>query len=68
MRPIASGDVDNRGESTFTVIVAVAKRARLILEGSPTVIKPESTKPVTIAIEEWNADRIHWIRTKEGIK
>ncbi len=56
------------GESRYTIIVASARRARQILAGAPPVIEGESSKPVTIALEELNAGKIHWIRTKDGIK
>lgn len=69
MRPISSGDINMRGESRYTVIVAAAKRARQLLEGDTPLVKTkDATKPVTIALEELNAGRVHWIRTRDGIK
>lgn len=68
MRPISSGDMNMRGESRYTIVVAAAKRARQILEGAPPNVVAYSVKPVTIALEELNAGVLKWVRTKEGIK
>jgi len=67
-RPISAGDVRDYGESRYTIIVAAAKRARQLLDGEIPLVKGESSKPVTIALEELNAGKLRWIRTKEGIK
>lgn len=47
-----------RGNNRYTSIVAVAKRARQLIEGSAPVISVDATKPVTIAIEELQAGKI----------
>jgi len=48
----------------YTSIVIVAKRARQIIDGVPPVIEGTATKPVTIAIEELEAGKIHWSHIK----
>lgn len=39
-------------DSKYTLVVAVAKRARQIVDGQPKLTKVSSTKPVTIAVHE----------------
>ncbi|MGI6149408.1 MAG: DNA-directed RNA polymerase subunit omega [Limnochordia bacterium] len=68
MRIISAGDMDLKGTSRYTVIVAAAKRARQILEGAKPLVKHSSVKPVTIALEEINDGKVRWHHTKEGIK
>ena len=64
--PLSSllGKVDCR----YTLVVATAKRARQLSEGAHKLTKCISEKPVTIALNEINEDRITYIRTKSGIK
>jgi DNA-directed RNA polymerase, omega subunit len=56
--------VDNR----YTLAVFAAKRAREIIGGEPALVKSASNKPVTIALEEINQDKLGYQRTKAGIK
>ncbi|MBU3214148.1 DNA-directed RNA polymerase subunit omega [Clostridium estertheticum] len=56
--------VDNR----YSLVVATSKRARQIIEGQSPLVQVDSTKPVTIAIEEISEGAIVAITTKEGIK
>jgi DNA-directed RNA polymerase subunit omega len=39
-------------DSKYTLVVAVAKRARQIVDGQPKLTKVNSNKPVTIAVNE----------------
>lgn len=55
-------------DSRYTLVVASAKRARLLLEGANKMTNCESHKEVTIAINEINEDKITYIRTRSGIK
>lgn len=55
-------------ESRYTLVVATAKRARQISDGSHRLTKCLSEKPVTIAINEIYEDKITFVRTKSGIK
>lgn len=41
-----------KGDSRYTLVMLTAKRARQIVEGSEPLIDTESSKPVTIAIQE----------------
>jgi len=55
-------------DSRYTLVVAAAKRARQLSEGANKLTKCSSEKPVTIAINEINEDKITYVRTKSGIK
>jgi len=55
-------------DSRFTLAVAVAKRARQLNDGASKLTNVNADKPVTVAIHEVNENKIHYIRTKSGIK
>ncbi|MEN6313088.1 MAG: DNA-directed RNA polymerase subunit omega [Clostridiaceae bacterium] len=55
-------------DSRYTLVVATAKRARQLIGGAHKLTKCVSEKPVTIAINEINEDKITYVRTKSGIK
>lgn len=57
-----------RVDSRYTLVVATAKRARQITEGAHKLTECDSDKPVTIAINEIDDQKITYIRTKSGIK
>jgi DNA-directed RNA polymerase subunit omega len=56
--------VDNR----YSLVVAASKRARQLIEGREPLITVDSTKPVTIAINEIYEGAIETETTKEGLK
>lgn len=56
--------VDNR----YTLVTITAKRARQLIEGSKPLVNVDSTKPVTIAINEIYENAITYKTVKEGIK
>ncbi|AYD40010.1 DNA-directed RNA polymerase subunit omega [Clostridium fermenticellae] len=56
--------VDNR----YTLITMTAKRARQLIQGSEPLVSVDSTKPVTIAINEIYKGAITYKTVKEGIK
>ncbi|TDT61644.1 DNA-directed RNA polymerase subunit omega [Fonticella tunisiensis] len=56
--------VDNR----YSLVVIAARRARQIVDGAKTLVDIESTKPVTIAINEINEGKIKYESVKSGIK
>lgn len=58
----------NHVDSKYTLVVAAAKRAREITEGSPKMVETDSYKPVSLALEEIANDKIAYERTKSGIK
>ncbi|NPV27712.1 MAG: DNA-directed RNA polymerase subunit omega [Firmicutes bacterium] len=55
-------------DSKYTLVVAAAKRARMITEGHAPLVTVKSSKPVTIALQEIAARKIKYERTKSGIK
>lgn len=57
-----------RVDSKYTMVVAAAKRARQLMDGKPPMVEPHSVKPVGIALEELVAGKLHYRRTKHGIK
>jgi len=50
------------------MVVIAAKRARQLLDGAPPLVETESTKPVSIALEELAQGKLRYERTKTGIK
>lgn len=58
----------NKVDSKYTLVVAAAKRARLLTEGEPKMVVTNSTRSVTIALQELAAGKLHYRRTKAGIK
>jgi len=55
-------------DSRYTLVVAAAKRARQLTDGAHKLTDCESDKPVTVAINEIDENKITYIRTKSGIK
>lgn len=55
-------------DSRYTLVVATAKRARQLTDGANKLTRCDSEKPVTIALNEVNENKITYIRTKSGIK
>lgn len=55
-------------DSRYTLVVATAKRARQLADGAHKLTKCNSEKPVTVAINEINENKITYVRTKSGIK
>ncbi|MDD4503409.1 MAG: DNA-directed RNA polymerase subunit omega [Clostridiaceae bacterium] len=51
-------------DSKYTLVVAVAKRARQLVDGQPKLTAVESNKPVTIAINEIYDKKIVFERNK----
>ncbi|MEN8907732.1 MAG: DNA-directed RNA polymerase subunit omega [Clostridiales bacterium] len=58
----------NKVDSKYTLVVAIAKRARQICEGANILTEVTSDKSVTVAIHEMSEDKIAYVRTKGGIK
>ncbi|MEY7999558.1 DNA-directed RNA polymerase subunit omega [Clostridium sp. Mt-5] len=56
--------VDNR----YTLVTITAKRSRQLIEGAEPLVNIDSTKPVTIAINEIYEELITYETVKEGIK
>lgn len=61
-------DLEKHVDSKYTLVMLAAKRAREITDGDPALVKADTDKPVSIALEEIAEDKISYVRTKEGIK
>lgn len=48
------------GDSTYTLVMLTAKRARQIVDGSQALVETDSSKPVTIAIEEIIGEKVKY--------
>ncbi|MGI6037673.1 MAG: DNA-directed RNA polymerase subunit omega [Limnochordia bacterium] len=55
-------------DSRYTLVVTSAKRARQLIQGAEALVQGESSKPVTLALQEIAEDKIRYERTKTGIK
>jgi DNA-directed RNA polymerase subunit omega len=57
-------------DSKYTLVVATAKRARMLQEGAQKKVEVHnpSMKNVSVALQEIGSQKIGFIRTKEGIK
>lgn len=58
-------------ESKYALVVAAAKRARMLTDGANPVVnssKEDVLKPVSLALEEIAAGKITCESTKSGIK
>ncbi len=51
-------------DSRYTLVVATAKRARLISDGSPALVRCNSNKSVTIAVNEIADHKIKYRRNR----
>lgn len=62
----------NKLDSKYALVVATAKRARMLTDGSKPLVEnaalSESFKPVSLALEEIAAGKIHVEQPKGGIK
>ena len=58
------GSLLDKVDSKYTLVVAVAKRARQLVDGQPKLTNINSNKPVTIAINELYENKITYERTK----
>lgn len=52
-------------DSKYTLVTAVSKRAREIVDGSPKLVDIKSNKPVTIAVNEIAQSQITYERRPE---
>jgi DNA-directed RNA polymerase subunit omega len=55
-------------DSRYSLVIITSKRARQIIEGSKPLIDTEKSKPLTLAINEFNSGAFTFETVKEGIK
>ena len=51
-------------DSKYTLVVAVAKRARQLVDGQQKLTRTESNKPVTVAVHEISEGKVTYERIK----
>ncbi|HEY8361959.1 MAG TPA: DNA-directed RNA polymerase subunit omega [Tissierellaceae bacterium] len=62
-------ELSERGDSRYTLVMLIAKRAREIIDGKKPLVETNSTKPVSIALEEVLAGKVTYERPNiKGIK
>jgi DNA-directed RNA polymerase subunit omega len=61
-------DLLKKVNSRYTLVTMTSKRARQLIEGKEPLMDIDSTKPVTIAINEINEGLLTYETVKEGIK
>ena len=60
--------IDNlveRVDSKYSLVIAVAKRARKIVEGSKPLVESDSPKSVTVALEEIDEGKVTYTKAVE---
>mgnify|MGYP000910286656 CR=1 FL=1 len=62
-------DLLKDGESKYTLVMVTSKRARQIVDGAKPLVDTNSSKPVTIALEELLEKKLEYISpTSKSIK
>lgn len=56
-----------KADSKYFLVVAAAKRARQLQEGSEQQVKVETNKNVTVALNEIYQDKVSYTRNTDGI-
>lgn len=56
---------EQKTDCKFTLVMEVSKRARDLVKGYRPLVPDPTTNPVTTAIKEVNADKIHFRRARE---
>lgn len=52
-------------DSKYSLVVAVSKRARQIVDGQSSLVESNSIKPVSIAIQEISEGKILCVKSKQ---
>lgn len=61
----STSDLMKKVDSRYTLVVAVAKRARQLIDGNEPKVKPASHKPVSIATQEIVEDMVTYTPAQE---
>jgi len=61
-------ELQKQVDSKYTLVIAAAKRARQIRDGSAPLVEVPTSKEVSIALTEVAAKKIEYERTRDGIK
>lgn len=52
-------------DSKYSIVVAVSKRARQLVDGQSSLVESNSIKPVSIAIQEISEGKILCVKSKQ---
>lgn len=66
--PINKPDIEQlrkKTDSTYTLVVQAARRARQLMDGAQSLVEDNEQKPLTLAIEEINRGLITYHRKLE---
>ncbi|NLA53382.1 MAG: DNA-directed RNA polymerase subunit omega [Clostridiales bacterium] len=66
--PINKPDIEQlrkKTDSTYTLVVQAARRARQLMDGAQSLVEDDEQKPLTLAIEEINRGLITYHRKLE---
>ncbi|MGE4283331.1 MAG: DNA-directed RNA polymerase subunit omega [Clostridia bacterium] len=55
-------------DSRYTLVVETAKRARDIAQGAPSLVKCNSDKPVTVAVNEIAEGKVTYRKIKDTLE
>ncbi|MCR1935475.1 DNA-directed RNA polymerase subunit omega [Clostridium tepidum] len=61
-------DLLERVNDRYSLVTITSKRSRQLIDGAKPLVDIDSTKPVTVAINEINEGKITYKTVKEGIK
>jgi len=57
-------DLMSKVDCRYTLVVETAMRARQLIDGNAPTVDADTTKPVTIAIEEIHEDKVTYERRR----
>lgn len=61
-------DLLERVNDRYSLVTITSKRSRQLIDSAKPLVDIDSTKPVTVAINEINEGKITYKTVKEGIK
>lgn len=61
-------DLEKQVDSKYTLVTLAAKRARELTDGEAPLVEVKTNKAVSIAMSEIAAEKVGYVRIKEGIK
>lgn len=64
----SKGELLKKVENKYTLVTVTSKRARQIIDGDEVFTSVDSHKPLTLAINEVNEDKVTYERIKDGQK
>lgn len=62
------GELLEKVDSVYTLVMEVSKRARQLVDGAHNIAEAQSENPISIALEEIRKGLLTYLRTKVGIK